>query len=250
MADHGPDDRLLPVLSRAVSRRRFLHGAGVLATPSLLVACGDDDGSPTPTPAQPTAAPPAAQSPVQSSPAASPVASPGGEASQYRPTSVVGTPQPQPAGEASPVASPDASPGAGPATPASLNRLQGLMAISTQLVGGGTLDEARGQQLLALVESDPAKAQALDAMIAAVPSQAAASPVASPAGSPAASPVSGPAGALREEILRFWYLGTYDGQAVEDRAGFWVNLSSWQAVQYTAATSVCKGFGVWASAPA
>jgi len=65
---------------------------------------------------------------------------------------------------------------------------------------------------------------------------------------PAATPLAaGPD--IRKEILTYWYRGIYDGAPVPDRETFWFSLSAWQAVEYTAATSACKVFGGWASAP-
>ena len=73
---------------------------------------------------------------------------------------------------------------------------------------------------------------------------AAATPIATPVAT-----LSRDARELVEQILRFWYLGTWDDQPVTDRAGFWFGLSAWQAVEYTYAPSVCRAFGIWAEPP-
>jgi len=65
---------------------------------------------------------------------------------------------------------------------------------------------------------------------------------------PAATPVvAGPD--VRKEILTYWYRGVFAGAPVPERETFWFSLSAWQAVEYTAATSACKAFGWWATAP-
>jgi hypothetical protein len=54
---------------------------------------------------------------------------------------------------------------------------------------------------------------------------------------------------MAADILTFWYEGIFAGQPVSGRETFWFSLSSWQAVRYTAAMSICKTFGGWADAP-
>jgi hypothetical protein len=118
-----------------------------------------------------------------------------------------------------------------------------FMDLSLALVGGGRLDEDRGAQLLVLIAADADRRAALDGLLA-IRAGAAATPIATPVAA-----LSDAQRTLVEQILRFWYLGTYDDQPVTDRAGFWFGLSAWQAVQYTYATSVCRAFGIWAQPP-
>ncbi len=152
------------------------------------------------------------------------------------------------------------------------------MAISAVLVGGGRLDPERGQRFLALADPDPDRRSALDALIAASP-DAIVTPTAPPAASPEATPIGATpeigagrggsadvatpedAGAaplatpvaagpdVRKDILTYWYRGVFNGEPVPEREAVWFSLSAWQAVEYTTATSACKGFGLWATAP-
>ncbi len=113
-------------------------------------------------------------------------------------------------------------------------RLDPFLALSLALVGGGDLDEGRARQYLATVAADGAKQRALDELLAR-------------AEKPSASRLSSAARELRKEILEFWYLGTVGGQPVAGGASAWATLHAWQAVQYTPAPSVCKGYGSWAA---
>jgi hypothetical protein len=119
-----------------------------------------------------------------------------------------------------------------------------FMDLSLALVGGGRLDEDRGGQLLDLIATDPARLTALHELLAIRAGAGAATPIATPVAA-----LSVGSRELVEQILRFWYLGTFDGQPVNDRAGFWFSLSAWQAVKFTYAPSVCRAFGIWAEAP-
>ena len=122
-------------------------------------------------------------------------------------------------------------PGASPTAPA---RLSPFLALSVALVGGGELDEGRARQYLAFVDADAAKQRALDELLAR-------------AGKPWwARRLSSAARELRKEILEFWYLGTVDGQPMAGSAPAWATLHAWQAVQYTPAPGLCKGYGSWA----
>jgi hypothetical protein len=163
------------------------------------------------------------------------------EGTIYRPATPVGSPQqPEPSGPAETTVGPppgDASPVPGLA-------IDAFMDLSLALVGGGRLDPDRGGQLLALIAADPARLPALADLLAIRAGGAAATPIATPVAT-----LTGEARGLVEQILRYWYLGTYNEQPVTDRAGFWFGLSAWQAVQYTYAPSVCRAFGVWAEPP-
>ena len=153
--------------------------------------------------------------------------------------------RPRPAAAQDPTPSPPASPPATPTAPTPAppppppEELDAFMAISTILVGGGRLDRTRGERLLTLLTADPARRPGLAALLVAAPAPGAA----------AATPIALPPGgqAVAADILRFWYLGTFDGQPVADRATAWFGLSAWQAVPYTPAPSVCKAFGFWAT---
>jgi hypothetical protein len=163
-----------------------------------------------------------------------------GEGTIYRPATPVGSQQPEPTGPAETTVGPapgDASPVPGVA-------IDAFMDLSLALVGGGRLDPDRGGQLLALIAADPARLPALDDLLAIRAGGAAETPIATPVAT-----LTGEARGLVEQILRYWYLGTYNEQPVTDRAGFWFGLSAWQAVQYTYAPSVCRAFGVWAEPP-
>ena len=122
-------------------------------------------------------------------------------------------------------------PGASPTAPA---RLSPFLALSVALVGGGELDEGRARQYLAFVNADAAKQRVLDELLAR-------------AGKPWwARRLSSAARELRKEILEFWYLGTVGGQPMAGSAPAWATLHAWQAVQYTPAPGLCKGYGTWA----
>ncbi|MGI9252836.1 MAG: hypothetical protein ACR2J8_03750 [Thermomicrobiales bacterium] len=113
-------------------------------------------------------------------------------------------------------------------------RIDGFVALSAALVGGGRIDPKRAEQFLTLNDATDDDRALLDTMIAAGP----ATVMASPGSYPLISPV-----------LTYWYIGEYKGAAVPGRDTFWYGLSSWQAVKYTSSTSICKRFGDWAEAP-
>ena len=162
------------------------------------------------------------------------------ESTIYRPATPVGSPQPEPTGPAETTV----GPAPGDASPVPGVPIESFMDLSTALVGGGKLDPQRGSQLLALIAPDSERRRGLDDLLAIRAGGAAATPIATPVAA-----LSGDARELVEQILRFWYLGTWDDQPVTDRAGFWFGLSAWQAVEYTYAPSVCRAFGIWADPP-
>jgi len=162
------------------------------------------------------------------------------ESTIYRPATPVGSPQPEPIGPAETTV----GPAPGDASPVPGVPIESFMDLSLALVGGGKLDPQRGSQLLALIAPDSERRRALDDLLAIRAGGAAATPIATPVAA-----LSGDARELVEQILRFWYLGTWDDQPVTDRAGFWFGLSAWQAVEYTYAPSVCRAFGIWAEPP-
>ncbi|MBA3449804.1 MAG: hypothetical protein H0T18_01175 [Chloroflexia bacterium] len=162
------------------------------------------------------------------------------ESTIYRPATPVGTAPPESTGPSeTPV-----SPLPDEASPVAEIPIATFMGLSLALVGGGRLDDTRGAQLLALIAADSERRAALDRLLAIRAGDATATPIATPVAT-----LSGAERDLVEQMLRFWYLGTYDGQPVTDRAGFWFGLSAWQAVEYTYAPSVCRAFGLWAQPP-
>jgi hypothetical protein len=162
------------------------------------------------------------------------------ESTIYRPATPVGSPQPEPTGPAAETL----GPALGQASPVPGIPIDSFMELSLALVGGGTLDPQRGSQLLALIAPDRERRAALDELLAIRTVGAAATPIATPVAA-----LSADARELVEQILRFWYLGTWDDQPVTDRAASWFGLSAWQAVEYTYAPSVCRAFGIWAELP-
>jgi Membrane bound FAD containing D-sorbitol dehydrogenase len=210
------------ILSRLATRRdiaRIGAGAALVAAPSLLLPPARLD-----TLAQSTDATASAED----------------ETTIYRPATPVGTSQPEPTGPAETTVGP--APGAAPPVPGVV--FDAFMDLSLALVGGGRLDPDRGGQLLALIAPDRARLTALQDLLAIRAGGEAATPIATPV-----TTLSADGRELVEQILRFWYLGTWDDQPVTDRDGFWFGLSAWQAVKYTYAPSVCRAFGVWAEAP-
>ena len=162
------------------------------------------------------------------------------ESTIYRPATPVGSPQPEPTGPAETTV----GPAPGEASPVPGVPIESFMDLSLALVGGGTLDPKRGSQLLALIAPDLERRRALDDLLAIRAGGEAPTSIATPVAT-----LSRDARELVEQILRFWYLGTWDEQPVTDRAGFWFGLSAWQAVKYTYAPSVCRAFGIWAEPP-
>jgi hypothetical protein len=162
------------------------------------------------------------------------------ESTIYRPATPVGSPQPEPTGPAET----SVGPTLGDASPVPGVPIDSFMDLSAALVGGGRLDPQRGSQVLALIASDDERRKALDDLLAIRAGGEGATPIATPVAA-----LSGDARELVEQILRFWYLGTWDDQPVTDRAASWFSLSAWQAVEYTYAPSVCRAFGIWAVPP-
>ena len=117
-------------------------------------------------------------------------------------------------------------------------RLDPFLALSRALVGGGALDEGRARLFLTAAAEERTKQRALDELL--VPW----------AGKPSAGRLSSAALELRKEILEFWYLGTIGGQPVAGGAEAWSTLHAWQAVHYTPAPSICKGYDSWSAPPA
>ena len=235
-----PTSNLPNRVGATVTRRALLRSAAAAGGVALLAGCGDG-APPTPTAVAPTAPAPAVAEPSVT----------GG----LDLTALPATPA------ATPVAAAPAAPAA-EGTPAATGqaRLDQLMAVSAALVGGGQLDPDRGAQFLRLADADPARTAALDRLLASPPDPATAAPAllaypweTSAAATPsAATPLAAPAAGsdAAKDLLRFWYLGTVDGAAVEGRDHAWFSLGAWQALRYTAAPSVCKAFGSWATAPA
>lgn len=224
MTDHPTDWSDADVLSRLLTRRRVVRvGAAAAATlagaPALLGAPNAEDAAA----AQTAAGTPTAE-----------------DASIYRPATPVGSPRPAPTGPEETTVGPPP----GQASPVPGVSIASFMDLSQALVGGGTLDPARGDQLLALIANDPTRRTALDELLAIRSGGLSATPVATPIAA-----LSDGARDLVGQLLRFWYLGTYDDQPVTDRTDFWFSLSSWQAVRYTFATSICKAYGGWAQPP-
>lgn len=164
------------------------------------------------------------------------------EASQYRPQETVASPEPQVAGAA--VGEETVGPPLESADPATAGRTAPFLALSTALVGGGGLDQRRAAQYLAIIEQDVAKTAALDELLVIATTATTGGAIATPVAAASAE-----ARALSREILTFWYVGTVDDRPVTDRGDAWFGLSAWQAVRYTPATSACKAFGGWATAP-
>lgn len=221
-----------------LTRRALLRSAVAAGGVALLAGCGDG-APPTPTAVAPTAPTVAVPEPSVT----------GGLDLTAAPATPAATPA------AAAPAAPEGSPAA-----TDQARLDQLMAVSAALVGGGQLDPDRGAQYLRLADADPARQTALDRLLASPPDPATSAParLAYPWDAPAAAtplaatPLAAPpAGSdAAKDLLRFWYLGTLDGAAVEGRDHAWFSLGAWQALRYTAAPSVCKAFGSWATAPA
>jgi hypothetical protein len=210
------------ILARLVTRRevaRIGAATALVAVPALLVTPGSRrDAS-----AQSTDGTPSAE-----------------ESTIYRPATPVGSPQPEPTGPAETTV----GPALGEASPVPGVPIDSFMDLSAALVGGGRLDPQRGSQLLALIASDSERRRTLDDLLAIRAGGEAATPIATPVAT-----LSLDGRELVEQILRFWYLGTWDDQPVTDRAASWFSLSAWQAVEYTYAPSVCRAFGIWADPP-
>jgi hypothetical protein len=221
MAHDGTRLDVGEILSRLLTRRRIarIGAAAMVAVPALFT--GDDAGRVA-----------LAQTPAADGS--------GDEATIYRPATPAGSPQPEAIG---PVAT-EVGPPPGQASPVPGVSMTAFMDLSLALVGGGRLDADRGGQLLDLIATDPARLTALHELLAIRAGAGVATPIATPVAA-----LSVGSRKLVEQILRFWYLGTFDGQPVNDRAGFWFSLSAWQAVKYTYATSVCRAFGIWAEPP-
>lgn len=86
------------------------------------------------------------------------------EGSQYRPQETVASPEPQVAGPA--VGEETVGPPLATVDAATARQVAPFLALSTALVGGGGLDPRRAVQYLASAEADPAKAAALDELLA------------------------------------------------------------------------------------
>jgi hypothetical protein len=222
MTKHSLDLSDGEILARLMTRRDIARIGAVtalVAVPALLATPGHGrDAS-----AQSTAGTPTAE-----------------ETTIYRPATPVGSPQPEPTGPAEETV----GPALGEASPVPEVSIDSFMDLSLALVGGGRLDPQRGSQLLALIAPDRERRTVLDELLAIRAGGAAATPIATPVAA-----LSSDARQLVEQILRFWYLGTWDDQPVTDRAASWFGLSAWQAVEYTYAPSVCRAFGVWAEPP-
>lgn len=121
-----------------------------------------------------------------------------------------------------------------------------LLALSKELCGGGTFDQAQAAVLLHLLKGDAKLGRGLTELQAIVPAEATpANPrtIATPAAAR-----SSEAQAAAEAILLFWYAGVFNGDPIQDRSSVYTNLLAWQAM-YTPAWTTCKLFGGWADPP-
>jgi hypothetical protein len=122
-----------------------------------------------------------------------------------------------------------------PATPEA-DQLAQLRALSQTLCGGGAFDDARTQQLAALLAGDEALSAGLEELLA------------SGTATPSAGTRSANAQAAAQEILLFWYTGEFKGEPVPNHADVYTQLVAWQAM-YTPAWTTCKVYGEWANPP-
>jgi hypothetical protein len=114
--------------------------------------------------------------------------------------------------------------------------LRDLTALSATLCGGGTFAPEQAVTLLNLLAADDRLRQGfvdltLEPPVAGV-----------------AQERSPEAEAAMQAILRFWYVGSFDGQPIADRGTAYYQLTAWQAM-YTPPYAVCKAYGAWADAP-
>lgn len=114
--------------------------------------------------------------------------------------------------------------------------VQALTTLSATLCGGGSFDEGRAETLLELLAADPGLSRGFVELQVDDPV-------------PGTQLVlSSDAEATMQAILRYWYIGEFNGEAVEGRAAVYDQLTAWQAM-YTPPYAVCKAFGAWADAP-
>ncbi len=114
--------------------------------------------------------------------------------------------------------------------------LQALSTLSATLCGGGAFDDARTETLLELLAADPDLSRGFVDLVVDNPV---------PGTEPA---LSAQAEATMDAILRYWYIGEFDGEAVAGRAAIYDQLTAWQAM-YTPPYAVCKAYGAWADMP-
>lgn len=113
-------------------------------------------------------------------------------------------------------------------------QVQRLIALSQTLCGGGRFDPNRAAALLQLLDADPGLKRGLAELLTPPPATPAA---------PSAN-----AQATEEAILLYWYVGTFGGKPVPDRATAYYTLTAWQAM-YAPPYAVCKAFGAWSDPP-
>lgn len=138
-------------------------------------------------------------------------------------------------GESTPVAG---TPIASPATAIPIDTEQ-LLAVSVALVGFDQLSDDAVAPLAQLIGADQTLASGFDAL----------AHIDDLAADGALDGLSDAASATATDILTYWYLGQFEGQPVENRAGMFFGLPVWQTVPYATQPTLCKSFGYWATDP-
>ena len=131
------------------------------------------------------------------------------------------------------------APGTPVASPAATLRIDvdALYAVSQQLVGGGELDRDAAEPLALLISGDPARVSGFEELAG----------IDDPSTKQALDAMSDDARTVVDDIVRYWYLGFFDGKPAPNRAEIFFGLPVWSAVPYVTQPTLCKGFGYWAS---
>jgi hypothetical protein len=114
-----------------------------------------------------------------------------------------------------------------------------LLALSKELCGGGTFDEAGAEQLLQLLSDDASLAPGLEELFGVPVGELPPAMLAT---------VSTNADVATKAILYYWYTAIFNGKPIPNRAARYTNLLTWQAL-YTPSWAVCKVYGDWANPP-
>jgi hypothetical protein len=131
------------------------------------------------------------------------------------------------------------APGTPVASPAAELRIDvdALYAVSQRIVGGGELDRDAAEPLALLLSGDPARVSGFEELAG----------IDDPSSKKALDAMSDDARMVVDDIVRYWYLGFFEGKPAPNRAEMFFGLPVWSTVPYVVQPTVCKGFGYWAS---
>lgn len=113
--------------------------------------------------------------------------------------------------------------------------LDRVMALSSRLAGGASLDASAGEGLVSLLAAEPG----IDATLRELEGVENFTPE-------TLTETLLEAQRIATNILQYWFLGQYNGIPTDNRAERFFGLACWQTLPYFTQPTMCKSFGYWA----